>query len=112
MSNKIKKVICHNCGFEQVMDDVSLSYYQTNSLGEYLCESDCEGTSVVSVTEEGITAEEIINYIEDNLENANRHSMVDFPGTLFNAIVKEFDFDEERSEKLARIINECFESLY
>ena len=90
MSNKIRKVICHNCGFDQVVDDAMLSYFQTNSLGEYLCEGDCEGA--VEVTE-NVTAEEIIDYIESELENANRHSMTEFPGVLFDAIINEFVFD-------------------
>ncbi len=65
----------------------------------------------VSVTED-LTAEEIIDYIESELENANHHSMTDFPGVLFNAIVNEFELSEEQQVKLARILSEGFEQLY
>lgn len=109
MANKIKKVICHGCGLEQVTDDVGLSYYKTNSFGEYLCEGDCEGA--ISVTED-LTAEEIIDYIESELENANHHSMIEVPNKIFENTRDEFELSEEQQVKLARILSEGFAQLY
>ena len=106
--NEIKKVLCHNCGFEQVTDDVGLSYYETNSFAEFLCE---ECNSAVAVSED-LTAEEIINYIEGELENANQHSMLDVPQDIFDNVRDEFVLDEEQAVKLARILSESFEKLY
>ena len=106
--NEIKKVLCHNCGFEQVTDDVGLSYYETNSFAEYLCE---ECNCAVAVTED-MTAEEIVNYMENELENANHHSMIDVPNKIFENTRDEFELSEEEQVKLARILSEGFSQLY
>lgn len=108
MANEIKKVICHSCGCDWIMDNEGLSYLETNSLDDYLCE---ECGSAVTITEQ-LSAEEVIDYMAGELENVNHGDLVSIPEKLFDNIKDEFIFDDEQALALAKILNEVFSELY
>ena len=110
MANKIKKVHCHSCGFEQVTDDLGLSQYEYNSLDEKLCE---ECNSAVEISED-LTSEEIIEYIENKLDYSDFsiNSIIELPQKLLDEIKDEFVFDEEKTIRLAHILNDILQEIY
>ncbi len=54
------------------------------------------------------TAQEYIDYIRDELENANYHNQIELPENLFNRISTFLGLKEQLSRELAIIIVEEF----
>jgi hypothetical protein len=94
---------CSNCGTHNVC-------YGDDYEEDWNCDY-CGYGSPLLLDKDAVDCEDIVNIIESELENANWHSMMDYPRKVLD-ILKKHAEDEENESSFKSTFIDLMESLY